>query len=141
MSDVVFVKALRVPVVIGVYEWERRLRQDLVVDLEMETDIRAAAANDDIGDTPDYKAVSKRVQAHIRDSRCRLVEALAEQVAALVLEEPTVRRVRVTLSKPGAVRGAKSVGVVIERAREPDAEDAAKSKTKRAPKTRTESKG
>ena len=115
MNDIVFIKALSVPTIIGIYAWEREVRQNLVADLEMETDIRAAARDDDIGSTPDYKAIAKRVEEYIRDSRCRLVETLAEQVAALVLAEFPVCRVRVTLSKPGAVRGAESVGVIIER--------------------------
>ena len=116
MRDVVFIRALSVPTIIGVYEWERKVRQDLVADIEMETDVRAAAGSDDIDAALDYKAVAKRVQAHIHDSRCDLVETLAEQVAALILREFHVRCVRVALTKPGAVRGSESVGVRIERA-------------------------
>lgn len=115
MSDIVFIKELSVPTVIGVYEWERKVRQNLVADLEIETDIRKAAAEDNIADTVDYKAIAKRVRAYIGDSRFCLVETLAERVAALVINEFAVRCVRVTLSKPGAVRGAANVGVTIER--------------------------
>ena len=103
--------------VIGVYDWERRIRQPVVIDLEMGVDIARAAANDDVADTLDYKAVSKRVQQFVGDSSFLLVETLTERVAALVLDEFSIPWVRVRLNKVGALRGAAGVGIVIERGR------------------------
>lgn len=106
--------------VIGVYDWERRIRQPVVIDLEMGADVARAAASDDVADTLDYKAVSKRVQRFVGESDdCFLVETLAERIAALVLDEFPVPWVRVKLNKVGALRGAKGVGIVIERRRAP----------------------
>ena len=107
--------------VIGVYDWERRIRQPVVIDLEMGADVARAAAGDDVADTLDYKAVSKRVQQFVGESRFHLVETLTERIAALVLDEFPVPWVRVKLNKVGALRGAKGVGIVIERERRPDA--------------------
>ena len=107
--------------VIGVYDWERRIRQPVVIDLEMGADVARAAASDEVADTLDYKAVSKRVQQFVGESGFLLVETLAERIAALVLDEFPVPWVRVKLDKPGALRGARGVGVVIERERKADA--------------------
>src|SRR3546814_2320156 len=90
---------------------ERRIRQPLLFDIEMQFDNRVPAASDDIADTLNYKAVSKRVIAYVSQSDFGLVETLAERVAAIVIEEFGVQRVRVKLSKPGAVRGARAVGI------------------------------
>src|SRR3546814_8447734 len=98
-----------------IFDWERRIRQPLLFDIEMQFDNRVPAASDDIADSLNYKAVSKRVIAYVSQSDFGLVETLAERVAAIVIEEFGVQRVRVKLSKPGAVRGARAVGVVIER--------------------------
>lgn len=116
MQDLVFIENLRVETVIGVFDWEREIRQAVSLDLEMAFDIRKAAASDDIADTLDYKAVSKRLIGFIEGSDFQLVEALAERCAAIVLEEFPVSWLRLKLSKPGAVRGSSAVGVVIERA-------------------------
>ena len=113
--DKVFIEALEIDALIGIYDWERRIRQTLVFDLEMGFDNRAPAASDDIALTLNYKAVSKRVIAYVSQSDFGLVETLAERVAAIVIEEFGVARVRLKLSKPGAVRGARAVGVIIER--------------------------
>ena len=115
--DVIFIEALRVDTVIGVYDWERRIRQPVVIDLEMGADVAAAAANDDVADTLDYKSVSKRVRQFVEESGFFLVETLTERIAALVLDEFSVPWVRVRLNKVGALRGAAGVGIVIERAR------------------------
>ena len=119
--DIIFIEALRVDTVIGVYDWERRIRQPVVIDLEMGADVARAAASDDFADTLDYKAVSKRVQQFTGESSFLLVETLTERIAALVLDEFHVPWVRVRLNKVGALRGAKGVGIVIERGRGPDA--------------------
>ena len=115
--DTVFIRDLRVRALVGVYEWERRIRQELRFDLEMGFDIRRAAQTDEIGDTLDYKAVAQRVKVYVEASSFHLVEALAENVAALILDEFPVHHVRLTLNKTGAVRDARDVGVIIERPR------------------------
>ena len=116
--DIVFIEGLEIEALIGIYDWERRIRQPLRFDIEMAFDNRKPAASDDIADTLDYKAVSKRLAAFVADSQFGLVETLAERCAALILGEFGVQRVRLKLSKPGAVRGARAVGVSIERSRD-----------------------
>jgi dihydroneopterin aldolase len=113
--DRVFVENLTVETVIGIFDWEREIRQAVSLDLEMEFDIRQAALTDSIDDTLDYKAVSKRLIRFIEQSEFQLVETLAEKCAAIVLSEFPVRHLRLKLSKPGAVRGSSAVGVIIER--------------------------
>lgn len=113
--DIVYLRDLKVDCVIGVYDWERRVRQALYIDIDMATDIRKAAASDGIQDTLDYKAVSKRIQQYVGDSSFQLVETLAEKIAGMVLQEFPVPWVRVRINKKGAVRNADAVGVVIER--------------------------
>jgi dihydroneopterin aldolase len=113
--DKVFIEGLEVDALIGIYDWERRIRQTLRFDLEMAFDNRVPAATDDIADTLDYKAVSRRLVEFVGQSDYGLVETLAERCARIVLDEFGVRWLRLRLSKPGAVRGAIAVGVVIER--------------------------
>ena len=113
--DIIFIRDLRVDTVIGIYDWERAIKQTLSFDLEMATDIARAAASDCIDDTLNYKAVAKRIIAFVEDSDFQLVETLAERVAELVRSEFAVSWLRLTLNKGGAVRGAKGVGVIIER--------------------------
>ncbi len=115
--DIIYLSDLRIDTVIGVWEWERRVRQTVSLDIEMATDIRRAAASDALEDTLDYKAVAKRVIAFVEESRFQLVETLAERVAQLILDEFPVPWVRLRLNKPGAIRGARDVGVLIERGR------------------------
>lgn len=113
--DTVFIRELRIDTVIGIYDWEREIRQTVVFDLEMDADIARAAATDAIEDTLDYKAVSKRLIEFVRACEFQLVETLAERCAAIVLEEFDVSWVRLTLNKVGAVSAARDVGVIIER--------------------------
>ena len=113
--DIVYLRDLRIPTVIGVFEWERRVRQTVALDLDMAADIARAARSDDLVDALDYKAVAKRLIAFVGESRFQLVETLAERVAQLVLTEFDVAWVRVRINKTGAVRGARDVGVIIER--------------------------
>jgi len=113
--DIIFVRELRVETVIGIYEWERRTRQKVSIDLEMGADIRKAATRDAIDDTLDYQAVAKRLIQFVESSEFLLVETLAERIAGVVLDEFAVPYVKVSLSKPGAIRGARDVGVIIER--------------------------
>jgi dihydroneopterin aldolase len=113
--DIVFIRELKVDTVVGIYDWERRLRQNVVLDLDMAADVARAAKSDKIQDTLDYKSVAKRLIQFVSASEFQLVETLAEKVAELVMQEFGVRWVKVTLHKPGAVSGSKSVGVIIER--------------------------
>ena len=116
--DIVFVKDLRIDTVIGIYDWERNIRQIISIDLEMGTDIAVAANSDDISDTLNYKAVSKRVIDFVKGSEFELVEKLAEEIASIILCEFNTSWLRLKLGKPGAVRGSMEVGVVIERCKE-----------------------
>jgi dihydroneopterin aldolase len=113
--DTVFINDLRIETIIGIYDWERKVKQTISLDLEMGTDIRRAAETDVIEDTLNYKAVAKRLIAFVEDSEFQLVETLAEKIAAIVLSEFSVPWLRLTVHKPGAVRGSRDVGVVIER--------------------------
>ncbi|MGA2708523.1 MAG: dihydroneopterin aldolase [Steroidobacteraceae bacterium] len=120
--DKIFIHALKTEAIIGIYDWERQVKQTVVVDIEISADVRKAALSDSIGDTLNYRRVAKRVLAFVEASRCQLVETLSEQIAMLILEEFEVAGVRIALSKPGAVRGSKEVGVIVERNREDLAE-------------------
>jgi dihydroneopterin aldolase len=113
--DRVFIDNLNIETIIGIFDWEREIRQTVSIDLEMEFDIRKAAETDAIEDTLDYKSVSKRLIHYVEDSEFQLVEALAESCAAIILEEFPVNWLRLKLGKPGAVRGSSAVGVIIER--------------------------
>ena len=115
MDDTIFLNDLRVETVIGIFGWERKVRQTISIDLEMAADIRRAAATDAIEDTLNYKAVAKRLIQFVEEADFGLVETLAEHVARIVVTEFDVPRVKVTLHKPGAVRGSRDVGVIIER--------------------------
>lgn len=115
--DRIFLKELTTETIIGIFDWEREVRQTIAVDLEMSADIRRAAATDRIEDTLNYKGVAKRVLAFVAESRFQLIETLAERIAALILTEFEVDWVRVTLHKPGAIRHSRDVGVIIERSR------------------------
>ena len=113
--DRVFIEALEIECVIGIYDWERKIRQPVVFDIEMDFDNRIPAASDAIADTLDYKAVSKRLIDFVGNSSYGLVEALAEECCRIILGEFGVSRVHLKLSKVGAVRGARAVGVILER--------------------------
>jgi 7,8-dihydroneopterin aldolase/epimerase/oxygenase len=114
-NDRVFIEDLRIEAVIGIFDWEREIKQVVSLDLEMAFDVRRAAESDAIADTLDYKAVSKRLIHFVESSEFQLVETLAERCAAIVLQEFPVNWLRLKLSKPGAVRGSSAVGVIIER--------------------------
>ena len=118
--DIVFIEALEIDTVIGIYDWERTITQKVVLDIEMAFDNRRPAASDDIVDTLNYKDVSKRLIAFVGESNFGLVESLAERCAAIIREEFGVAWVRLKLSKPGAVTGSRAVGVVIERGTKPE---------------------
>jgi dihydroneopterin aldolase len=117
--DIVYIRDLRVDTIIGIFDWEREVRQTVSLDLEMASDIRRAAETDDIQYALNYKAVAKRLIQFIEENHYLLVERLAEDVANIVLTEFDVPWLRLRLSKPGALRGAQDVGLVIERGTQP----------------------
>jgi dihydroneopterin aldolase len=120
--DIIFLHDMKIETVIGIWEWERKIRQTVAIDLDMSADIRKAAATDSVEDTLNYKLVAKRLQQFVGDSSYQLVETLAEEIARVVLDEFDVAWVRVKVNKPGAIRGARDVGVLIERGKRPEPE-------------------
>lgn len=117
--DIIYLNDLRIDTVIGIFDWERRIKQTISLDIEMATDIRKAAASDAIDDTLDYKSVAKRIIAFVEASEFQLVETLAERICEIINDEFNVPWVRLRLDKRGAVRGASGVGVLIERGNRP----------------------
>lgn len=116
-GDRIFLHGLTADCIIGFIDWERRVRQTVVVDLEMPVDCARAALTDEVADTLDYKKVAKRALEFIGTSEFKLVETLAHRLALVILQDFGVEWVRVSLNKPGAIRNSRDVGVVIERAR------------------------
>jgi dihydroneopterin aldolase len=117
--DVIEIEGLSLRATIGIFDFERDRRQEVIVSLRLHTDIRAAATSDDIARALDYKRVTKRVIDLVEGSSFFLVETLAERIASLVLEEPLAERVEVRVEKPGALRHARTVAVEIVRELEP----------------------
>lgn len=113
--DIIFLRDLRVETVIGVFDWERQIKQTVVLDIELATDVAAAAATDRLEDALNYKAIAKRLKEYVGGSEFQLVETLAERTAGVLLEEFGASWVRLSVNKRGAIRGARDVGVVIER--------------------------
>ncbi len=118
--DIIFLRGLEIETIIGIYEWEREIKQTVILDLEMATDISKAAASDDIEHTIDYKAVAKRLIHFVENSDFFLVETLAEKITEIILNEFSVPWVKLILNKKGAIRGASDVGIIIERGKRPD---------------------
>ena len=116
-GDRIFLHGLAVECIIGFIEWERRVKQTIVVDVEMPVDCARAAASDDVADTLDYKKVAKRLIAFVEGSNFKLVETLAHRAALLILADFGVEWVRLSANKPGAIRGSKDVGVAVLRTR------------------------
>ena len=116
--DKIFIHALKTETIVGIFAWERQVKQTVVMDIEFSADIAKAALSDSIDDTLNYKGVAKRVLAFVDESSFHLVETLAERIAMLILEEFGVGWVGITLSKPGAIRGSRDVGVMLERTRQ-----------------------
>jgi len=113
--DIIFLGGLEIKTIIGIYDWERETKQIVALDIEMAFDIRQAAKSDDIVDTLDYKAVSKRVISFVEESQFFLVEKLTEEIANIIRDDFNVPWVKITLNKKGAISGASDVGIVIER--------------------------
>jgi dihydroneopterin aldolase len=116
-GDRIFLRGLTAECIIGFIDWERRVKQTVVVDLEIPVDCRHAAMTDEVADTVDYKKVAKRVLAFIEASEFKLVETLAQRLALLILEEFPLEWIRLSINKPGAIRNSRDVGVAIERSR------------------------
>ncbi len=115
MHDIVYIRDLEIETIIGIYDWEREIKQTVSIDLEMATDIRKAAENDDIDHALNYKSVGKRLIKFVEESEFQLVETMAEQIAQIVLSEFAVNWLRLRVSKPGALSSSRDVGLVIER--------------------------
>ncbi|HIE79072.1 MAG TPA: dihydroneopterin aldolase [Candidatus Thioglobus sp.] len=115
--DIIFIQGLKIDTVIGIYDWEREIRQEVVLDLEISTDIKAASETDNIEQTLSYKSVCKRLIDFVSKSEFQLVETLAERAARIVIEEFDVDAVKLTLNKGEAVTGAQGVGIIIERSK------------------------
>ena len=115
MEDIIYIKDLRVQTIIGIFGWEREVRQEVSIDLEISFDCKKAAETDSIEDTTDYKAITKAVIKYVEDSSFQLQETLAENIAELVKKEFGVKSIKLRVSKPGALRGAKDVGLIIYR--------------------------
>ena len=115
MPDIVFIQNLQVETIVGVFDWERTIKQRLRIDLELATDIRKAAETDDLQYALDYNAISQRLCEYIESTEFKLIETLAEKIATLLQEEFAISGLKLTLHKPGAVAQAESVGLVIER--------------------------
>ncbi|RZO95728.1 MAG: dihydroneopterin aldolase [Gammaproteobacteria bacterium] len=113
--DKVFINNLAVEAIIGIFQWEREVRQLISIDIEMDFDNKQAAKSDNIEDALNYKLVGKRITGYVKNSKFKLVEALAENISKIILKEFPVSKVKVTLSKPGAMRGSDSVGISIVR--------------------------
>ena len=117
--DIVYIRDLRIETIIGIYEWEREVKQEVSFDLDMAADIRRAAQTDDIQYALNYKSIAKRIISFIQASEFLLVERMAEEVANIVLVEFSVPWLRLRVSKPGALRGSQDVGIIIERGDKP----------------------
>jgi len=113
--DKIFITALATECIVGIWEWERQIKQTVVIDLEMACDIRKAAQTEHIDDTVDYKKVSKRLLTFVGESQYQLVETLTENIARIVVTEFGVSWVKVRLNKQGALRNSRDVGILIER--------------------------
>ena len=116
-EDKIFLRGLEVECIIGFIDWERRIKQRVQIDIEMPVDCAKAAKSDDVVDTLDYKRVAKRVIAFVEASEFMLVETMAHRMAMTVLEEFGLEWIRISVNKPGAIRGSRDVGVAIERTR------------------------
>lgn len=115
--DKIFIKDLLLRCVIGINEFERRGKQDVVINVEIWSDLTPAAKTDNIKEAVDYKEINKNIIKFVENSQFFLVEALAENVAQVCLQNRKIKKVRVTVEKPGALRFARSVGVEIVRGR------------------------
>ena len=113
--DIIFLGGLEIETVIGIYDWERTIKQKIYLDIEMAFDIKKAAATDNIAYTLDYKTVSDRIVQFVETSEFFLVETLIEKIAEILLTEFSIPWVKIILNKKGAISRARDVGIIIER--------------------------
>lgn len=113
--DIIFIRNLRVKTIIGIFDWERRIRQVVYINIEIAADAAKAARSDRIEDATDYKSITKAVIECVENSECRLIETLVEKVAEMIMSQFNVAWLRLTLNKKGAIRHAEDVGITIER--------------------------
>jgi dihydroneopterin aldolase len=116
-SDKVFLRGLAIETTIGFFEWERHVKQTVVIDMEFPVDCAHAASSDEVVDTVDYKSIAKRTIAFVSEAQFKLVETLAHRLALALIAEFDLAWVKLSLNKPGAIRGSRDVGVTIERHR------------------------
>jgi len=117
VSDRILIRDLLIRGIIGIHDWEREKKQDILVNIVLEADCRPAGISDDFRDAVDYRAVTKKVLGLVESSSFFLVEKLAEEIARICMEDERVQAARVRVEKPGAVRFSQSVGVEVERRR------------------------
>ena len=115
MKDTIYIKDLRVKTIIGIFDWERKVKQEVSIDIEFPFDCKKAAKNDDINDSVDYKKICKAVIKLVEESSFQLQESLIEAIACFIKDDFGIESVKLRISKPGALRGAKDVGIMIER--------------------------
>jgi FolB domain-containing protein len=115
MTDRILIQDLLIRGIIGIHDWEREKKQDILINIEMEADCRAAGESDDFRDAVDYRAVTKSVIGLVEGSEFFLVEKMAEEIAKICLADSRVTLARVRVEKPGAVRFSRSVGIEVER--------------------------
>ena len=115
MKDIIYIKDLRIKTIIGIFDWERKVKQEVSIDMEFPFDCKKAAASDSIDDALDYKVITKAVIKFVEESSFQLQESLAEGIATLIKDNFEVESLKLRISKPGALRGAKDVGLVIYR--------------------------
>ena len=116
--DKIFLRELEIDAVIGIWEWERRIKQKISIDLDMATDARGASGADQVDAALNYRDVAKRLIDFVGNSKFELVESLAEAVARIIIVEFKVPWARVSIAKPGAISGSRTVGITIERTAE-----------------------
>ena len=115
MEDTIYIKDLRIKTIIGIFDWERKVKQEVSIDLEFPFDCKKAAATDAIEDATDYKAIAKGVIKFVEESSFQLQETLAENIAELVKNDYGIKSIKLRVAKHGAIRGAKDVGLTIYR--------------------------
>ena len=117
MSNKIFVKDLEIEAIIGIFDWEREVKQLIKISYEVEVDIKKAFKSDNIKDTFDYKNTSKKIIKFVEKSSFQLIEALAEKISKIIMQDERVLNLSLSVSKPGALRGSKEVGLTIFRSR------------------------
>ena len=114
-GDKIYVEDLRVKATIGIFDWEKKIKQEVSISYEIPHDNKKAAATDAIEATNDYKSITKAIIAFVENNKFELVETFAERIAEMVIKDFNIAEIRLRVSKPGALRYSKDVGVIIER--------------------------